>query len=168
MFDQREKRLSAPAPWTQRLLPVAFALLVTGPAMAQVSVQDLYAITGQLLQHTPHNPQILIVPDQYRAMGRAAVYGTPTQAVIYVSPQHMQADTPTLYLANHQSNADIWVLLSILPMHTKFVAKESLFKIPLLGGAMRAAGFIPINRESGTCSFLRRYARTASPWCSCS
>jgi 1-acyl-sn-glycerol-3-phosphate acyltransferase len=63
--------------------------------------------------------------------------------------ENMQTETPTLYLANHQSNADIWVLLSVLPMHTKFVAKESLFKIPLLGGAMRAAGFIPINRESG-------------------
>jgi 1-acyl-sn-glycerol-3-phosphate acyltransferase len=33
-----------------------------------------------------------------------------------------------------------------LPGHLRFVAKESLFKVPLFGGALRRAGHIPIDR----------------------
>jgi len=53
---------------------------------------------------------------------------------------------PCVFVSNHQSNADIWVLAASLPMRTKFVAKHSLFRVPILGWAMRRAGFIPIDR----------------------
>ena len=37
-------------------------------------------------------------------------------------------------------------VLDVLPFTTRFVAKSSLFRMPALGWAMRAAGFIPIDR----------------------
>jgi 1-acyl-sn-glycerol-3-phosphate acyltransferase len=49
---------------------------------------------------------------------------------------------------------DIWALLATLPGSIRFVAKKELFKIPLLGGAMRAAGHIAIDREARKKAFL--------------
>jgi 1-acyl-sn-glycerol-3-phosphate acyltransferase len=53
-----------------------------------------------------------------------------------------------MYASNHSSMFDIWTLLATLPGSVRMVAKQELFKIPLLGGAMRAAGHIPIDRAA--------------------
>jgi 1-acyl-sn-glycerol-3-phosphate acyltransferase len=52
-----------------------------------------------------------------------------------------------IFMANHQSLFDIPVLLATLPGQTRFLAKQSLFRIPLFGWAIRAGGFIPVDRE---------------------
>jgi 1-acyl-sn-glycerol-3-phosphate acyltransferase len=56
-----------------------------------------------------------------------------------------------VYMANHQSNFDIPVLLAHLPVQFRWLAKAELFKIPIFGRAMRGAGYVKIdrfNRES--------------------
>ncbi len=53
-----------------------------------------------------------------------------------------------IYMANHQSMFDIFTLLACLPVDFKFVLKKELMKIPLLGGAMKRAGYISIDREN--------------------
>ncbi len=55
---------------------------------------------------------------------------------------------PCIFIANHQSMVDIWALLPALPSGTRFVAKKSLFRIPVLGWAIAAAGFVPIDRSN--------------------
>lgn len=50
-------------------------------------------------------------------------------------------------LSNHQSTSDIWVLMGYLPINFRWVSKDSLFKLPSVGWAMKAAGYIPINRK---------------------
>ena len=60
--------------------------------------------------------------------------------------ERRHTDRPVIYLANHQSNVDIWAMIRVMPLSTRFVAKQSLFRIPFLGSAMRAAGFIAIDR----------------------
>ena len=55
---------------------------------------------------------------------------------------------PCIYVANHQSNIDIWALIAVLPKQTRFVAKQSLFRIPVLGWALRVSEFIPIDRSN--------------------
>jgi 1-acyl-sn-glycerol-3-phosphate acyltransferase len=52
-----------------------------------------------------------------------------------------------IFLANHESFYDILVLLVCLPGRLRFLAKKSLFSIPVLGWSMAAAGFIAIDRE---------------------
>ncbi len=52
---------------------------------------------------------------------------------------------PYLFVCNHKSLADVF-LLSMLPWNTKFLSKDSIFKIPLLGWQMRVAGDIPLER----------------------
>jgi 1-acyl-sn-glycerol-3-phosphate acyltransferase len=58
---------------------------------------------------------------------------------------------PFVVVANHQSMLDI-LLLSHLPREMKWVAKESLFRIPWIGWMLRMSGDIPVRRgdaESG-------------------
>lgn len=54
---------------------------------------------------------------------------------------------PVIYVSNHQSQADI---LAIFMLSTRFrwLAKASLFKIPLFGWALSAVGYVPVVRSS--------------------
>jgi 1-acyl-sn-glycerol-3-phosphate acyltransferase len=52
---------------------------------------------------------------------------------------------PIVVVSNHQSLADIPVL-SRLPWEMKWVAKQELFQIPIVGWMMRLAGDIPLER----------------------
>jgi 1-acyl-sn-glycerol-3-phosphate acyltransferase len=49
-------------------------------------------------------------------------------------------------VANHESFCDILVLLAHLPMQVRFLAKRSVFRVPVLGWSIAAAGFIPVDR----------------------
>lgn len=52
---------------------------------------------------------------------------------------------PYVVVSNHESTADPF-LVSHLPWDMRWVAKEEIFKMPLLGLLMRAGGDIPIRR----------------------
>lgn len=66
-----------------------------------------------------------------------------------------------VFFANHQSLYDIPVLLHTLPRDARFLAKKSLFSIPIFGFAMRKAGFVPVDRGAGT-SAAKAALRAAS------
>jgi 1-acyl-sn-glycerol-3-phosphate acyltransferase len=51
-----------------------------------------------------------------------------------------------VFLSNHQSLYDIPVLLATSPGQMRMLAKRGLFKIPLLGWALWAGDFIPVDR----------------------
>lgn len=53
-----------------------------------------------------------------------------------------------VYFSNHESFYDIFVLLATLPGRLRFMAKKSLFYIPILGWSMGAAGFVPVDRAN--------------------
>jgi 1-acyl-sn-glycerol-3-phosphate acyltransferase len=52
-----------------------------------------------------------------------------------------------LFLSNHASNLDPPVITPLLGQRISIMAKQELFKIPFLGRAMRAAGFVAVNRS---------------------
>jgi len=74
--------------------------------------------------------------------------------------QHMPRGEPRIYVANHVSWFDIFVLASFLPYY-KFVAKAELFRIPIFGRAARAAGMISIERDNRKSAFAS-YDRAAA------
>jgi len=59
---------------------------------------------------------------------------------------HVEQLGPCIYVCNHLSFVDVWVLLVSLPGSLRFVAKRELFRIPVFGTALRASGQIPIDR----------------------
>lgn len=54
---------------------------------------------------------------------------------------------PYVFLSNHQGWFDIFTLLGKLPVQFRWLAKEELFRLFVMGPAMRAAGYIPIDRS---------------------
>jgi 1-acyl-sn-glycerol-3-phosphate acyltransferase len=59
------------------------------------------------------------------------------------------AQGPVIYMGNHQGNFDIHALSTAIPRSFSWIAKEELFRVPLFGGAMRRAGYIPLDRSGG-------------------
>jgi 1-acyl-sn-glycerol-3-phosphate acyltransferase len=53
-----------------------------------------------------------------------------------------------VFVANHVSHVDPPVLVAVIPRQIAVVAKKELFRIPILGPAMRMAYFLPIDRSN--------------------
>jgi 1-acyl-sn-glycerol-3-phosphate acyltransferase len=53
-----------------------------------------------------------------------------------------------ILVSNHYSYFDIPVIIAAVPQPIRFMAKVSLFKIPIFGWALGRAGFIPIDRKN--------------------
>ena len=58
-------------------------------------------------------------------------------------------ERPVIFACNHGSLMDIPILYKALPVEFRFLVKKELFKIPLLGFAMKTAGYVPIDRSGG-------------------
>ncbi len=61
--------------------------------------------------------------------------------------EHLDKESPYIYMSNHQGSYDIFALLSCLPVQFRWIAKKELFAIPIFGWAMRAANYISIDRS---------------------
>jgi 1-acyl-sn-glycerol-3-phosphate acyltransferase len=60
--------------------------------------------------------------------------------------EHARAEAAFVVMSNHQSHYDIPVLYQSLPLRLRMVAKSELFRIPIWAQAMRAAGFVELDR----------------------
>ncbi|MEZ4372132.1 MAG: lysophospholipid acyltransferase family protein [Polyangiaceae bacterium] len=60
--------------------------------------------------------------------------------------QHMLGEETFVVISNHQSHYDIPVLFQSYDKPIRMVAKRELFRIPVMGPAMRAAGFPALDR----------------------
>ncbi len=70
---------------------------------------------------------------------------------------------PYVAVSNHESYADIF-LLSYLPWEMKWLAKKTIFNIPVMGWMMRMAGDVPLvrgNRQSALGALARCKDRLA-------
>ena len=66
--------------------------------------------------------------------------------------ENADCNEPRIFASNHVSWFDVPALATILPRY-KFVAKAELFKVPIFGGGMRAAGMIEIQRDNRKAAF---------------
>jgi len=62
--------------------------------------------------------------------------------------ERLDRNATYVFVANHASYMDIPALLAYLPFQFRFFAKKGLYKIPFLGGHLRRAGHIPVDRSS--------------------
>jgi 1-acyl-sn-glycerol-3-phosphate acyltransferase len=67
---------------------------------------------------------------------------------VTVSGRESIPDGPVVFVSNHVSFVDIWVLAGLLPGTVRFLAKRELLNVPIFGWAMRSAGHIPIDRKN--------------------
>ena len=62
--------------------------------------------------------------------------------------EYLDDRRPCIYVCNHQGSFDIFSLLAYLRVPFRWLAKAELFKIPILGWAMRTAGYISLDRSA--------------------
>lgn len=78
-----------------------------------------------------------------RSLVRAAGIDLRTEGVERIDPAQRY-----ILVANHYSYLDIPCIVAAIPQPIRFMAKVSLFKIPIFGWALGRAGFIPIDRKN--------------------
>ena len=82
-----------------------------------------------------------------RLWGRALLFFSRV-SVRVEGLEHLTPGQAYVYAANHRSNFDIFVLIAVLPGKFLWVAKKSLFTIPLFGQALTRMGYIPVDRAN--------------------
>jgi 1-acyl-sn-glycerol-3-phosphate acyltransferase len=60
---------------------------------------------------------------------------------------HLDPERRYIVIANHASYLDIPVLFAAIRQPLRFMAKKSLFTVPIFGWGLKAAGFIPVDRK---------------------
>ena len=53
-----------------------------------------------------------------------------------------------IFMCNHVSNLDPPIVVPVLPGRTTILVKKELFKVPILGWAMRMASLVPVDRSN--------------------
>lgn len=61
--------------------------------------------------------------------------------------ENIPSGCPCVFAVNHQSLADTPVMMAALPVPFRFLAKQSLWRVPIIGGHLRRGGHIPVRRE---------------------
>src|SRR5690606_18366456 len=102
------------------------------------------------------DPALYRTGRMFRRLGLFLVRVNPLWKVQLSGVKIDNPRNPYVVVGNHQSLGDIPVI-SNLPWEMKWVAKEELFKIPVLGWLMSLAGDIPVNRRG-----VRRWEQVAN------
>jgi 1-acyl-sn-glycerol-3-phosphate acyltransferase len=83
----------------------------------------------------------------FRRLGKALTFVNPAWKLHISGETVTDPRRPYVVVCNHQSLADI-PLISNLPWEMKWMGKEELFKLPIIGWMMKLSGDIPVNRTS--------------------
>ncbi|MEE9208690.1 MAG: lysophospholipid acyltransferase family protein [Gemmatimonadota bacterium] len=81
----------------------------------------------------------------HRGWSRSMLWAAGARIEVY-GLGHVLRDRPQVFMSNHESNLDTFVLLVSLPASIRFVAKKELSRIPVLAQAMKAAGHVFVDR----------------------
>jgi 1-acyl-sn-glycerol-3-phosphate acyltransferase len=118
--------------------PVSYAISLAAAAMAPATTAAVLALTW------PFDRNRAAAGRSLRLIA-AFISRTYPYWRIRVEGRWPEAAGPFVVVANHQSLLDIPLLCNV-PREMKWIAKESLFKIPWIGWAFRLSGDIPVRR----------------------
>jgi 1-acyl-sn-glycerol-3-phosphate acyltransferase len=123
-----------------------------------VAGSALFAILTLLVAWVPPRGSWSFAFMRIWANGVLAASGVRVE--VHVAPE-LEPGKSYVFLANHQSLFDIPVVIATSPGQLRMVAKQSLFRIPLFGWALRAGGFISVDRadrSTATRTFASAFA----------
>jgi len=119
-----------------RLIWMAFAaVLFTVPAATATMVIALFSSASPLIDR--------VIRWWARSLVWAAGIDLRTDRM-----ETLRREQRYVLVANHYSYFDIPCILAAVPQPIRFMAKASLFRIPIFGWALGKAGFIPIDRKN--------------------
>ena len=119
-----------------RTLWVAFvAVAVTIPLASATLLVAIFHSNARIIHH--------IIQLWARSIVRAAGIDLKARNL-----ELLDSNQRYILVANHYSYFDIPCIFAAIPQPIRFMAKVSLFKIPIFGWALSRAGFIPIDRKN--------------------
>ncbi len=125
-----------------------------------LSVYEMAAITlPTLVEAIAGRLTVAHVDARLAAWGRALVRHADVDLTVE-GLANVPRDRACIYMSNHQSHFDVPILYSVFPTTLRMVAKAELFRVPLWGAALRAAGFVRVTRSGN-----RHDAETAMREC---
>jgi 1-acyl-sn-glycerol-3-phosphate acyltransferase len=62
--------------------------------------------------------------------------------------EQLQPDRSYIFMSNHVSNLDPPVLIPSIPGRCSVLVKKEVFRIPILGSAMKLADLVPVDRQN--------------------
>src|SRR5512140_2002315 len=114
---------------------VLVALFVTLPAASAVIVVAMFSSSAPLIEW--------IARLWARSLVAAAGIDLRTENL-----ERVDRSKRYILVSNHYSYFDIPCIFAAIPQPIRFMAKASLFKIPIFGWSIGRAGFIPIDRKN--------------------
>lgn len=115
-----------------------------------VTVQTLatFIIGSYLIVLLKVRPKTRQVPRVMRIWARLFLLVTGTRVTVE-GAERIDPAGSYVFVGNHSSNLDIPVIMGKLPVSIRFLAKKEMFKVPVLGGAMRAIHMVETDRRLG-------------------
>ncbi len=115
-----------------------------------VTVQTLatFIIGSYLIVLLKVRPKTRQVPRVMRIWARLFLLVTGTRVTVE-GAERVDPAGSYVFVGNHSSNLDIPVIMGKLPVSIRFLAKKEMFKVPVLGGAMRAIHMVETDRRLG-------------------
>lgn len=122
---------------------VVRSVLATGLVVADTVVHAPAAIAAGVVLGPTHD----LVSWIYRDYARLALAACGARLVT-AGEEGLEDGRRYVFVANHQSHLDALAILASTPRHgMRFVAKQELGAIPLLGAALRATGNVFVGRH---------------------
>jgi len=118
-----------------------WAFMLLGVIVAQPILWLLWLVTR------PFDPGRRAVERFFRGIGGTAIALNPLWDFRVEGFDRARFKEPCVVVANHESEADIFLAVR-LPFDLKYLAKESLFRVPFFGWGMWAEGDVPVDRAS--------------------
>lgn len=104
-----------------------------------------------LLKIRPRSP---LADRILRFWGRASLFFTRTRPVVE-GAEKLDPAGSYVFIGNHISNLDVPVMVASLPVSVRFLAKAEMFRVPILGGGMRAIHMVETDRNAGPAAHKR-------------
>lgn len=89
-----------------------------------------------------------------RLWGRAFIFLTGTRVTVE-GLEKLDPDGSYVFTGNHISNIDVPIMVAKMPVSVRFLTKAELFRVPILGPAMRAIHMVETDRQAGPAAHRR-------------
>lgn len=124
---------------TVSALPRTILTLLSG-AVSTVVMGTAAAVVGHLRPTSPLVQRIVV------AWSRGWLVPAGVRIDV-VGAEHVDTSESYVVTANHLSNIDVMVCFTAIPVPIRFLAKQELFRVPILAQAMRAIGIVEVDRR---------------------
>jgi 1-acyl-sn-glycerol-3-phosphate acyltransferase len=99
---------------------------------------------------------LLTAPVNFKGKAAKVILKAWTNSTLFVfgvkvnvyGRENVSSPEGKVYISNHASYLDIFVLLAKVPDNLRMIYKKEINKMPLISWAMRACGFVPIDRKN--------------------